>query len=151
MTPSSTTHDYQGHFRADERFYLTLEKPLLVYQRAGGLVVVPFAIDGAAHVVAVRIDPLTDAETVEIIPARSHDPRATLAALVEALDALEAMRDRAQTQRHSEAVRLSTRALVAVRREGQALAETRVQPVPHAPAFLGRRSQRHEARMRAWA
>jgi len=52
-----------------ECFYLDLDKPLLVYQRRGGLVVVPFTLTGARHVVCVRIDPLDDDETVTIIPA----------------------------------------------------------------------------------
>ncbi len=72
-----------------ECFYLDLDKPLLVYQRRGGLVVVPFTIAGGApHVVCVRIDPLDDDETVEVIPAYPRDLDAALAALVEALDAM---------------------------------------------------------------
>ncbi len=59
ITSPPPSAGYQGHLRADERFYLTLDKPLVVYQRRGGLVVVPFTLDGAPHVVCVRIDPLT--------------------------------------------------------------------------------------------
>ncbi len=129
--------------------YLTLERPVLVYQRHGGLIAVPFDLDGAPHVVTVRIDPLTDAETVAIIPACAHDPRAALAALVEALDALEGVRDRAQAQGRRDAVRLSERALAALRREGQVLGETRAQVVPRVTAYPGRRTPRHTSRMEA--
>ncbi len=131
--------------------YLTLERPVLVYQRHGGLIAAPFDLDGAPHVVTVRIDPLTDAETVAIIPACAHDPRATLAALVEALDALEGVRDRAQAQERRDAVRLFERALVALRREGQTLAETRAQPASRVTAYPDRRTPRHTSRMEAYA
>jgi len=147
--------------------YLTLERPVLVYQRHGGLIAAPFDLDGAPHVVTVRIDPLTDAETVAIIPACAHDPRATLAALVEALDALEGVRDRAQAQGRRDAVRLFERAaqaqgrrdavrlferaLVALRREGQTLAETRAQPASRVTAYPDRRTPRHTSRMEAYA
>lgn len=151
MTPPSIARDYQGHLRSDERFYLSLDKPLFVYQRQGGLVVVPFDLDGVPHIVTVRIDPLTDAETVQVIPARAHDTRATLAALVEALDTLQDVRDRAQVQGRGDAVRLSERALVALRREGQVLAETRAPSVPRVVVYPGRRAHRHAARMEAYA
>ncbi len=131
--------------------YLLMERPVIVYQRHGGLIAVPFDIDSAPHVVAVRIDPLTDAETVALIPACLHDSRATLAALVEALDALQDVRDHAQATGHDEAYRLCQRALAAVRREGQALAETRAQPTPRVVPYRGRRAQRDASGMRAWA
>jgi hypothetical protein len=134
-----------------EQPYLTLERPVIVYQRAGGLIAVPFDLDGAPHVVTVRVDPLDDSETVALIPACSHDTRATLAAFAEALDALEDVRDRAQVQGRVDAVRLSERALAALRREGQVLGETRAQVVPRVTAYPGRRTQRHESRVRAYA
>ena len=97
-----------------ELFYLDLDKPLLVYQRCGGLVVVPFAIAGARHVVCVRIDPLDDDETVEVIPSYRRDPGLALEALVEALDAVRGATAQARERGHDEAVRLCQRAVGAI-------------------------------------
>ncbi len=128
ITSPTPSAGYQGHLRADGRFYLTLDKPLVVYQRRGGLVVVPFTLDGAPHVVCVRIDPLTDDETVEIIPASPHDPDMALATLVEALDAVRDATARAQGRGHDEAVRLCERAVGAIETAAQDAAEARYTP-----------------------
>ncbi len=113
-----------------ECFYLDLDKPLLVYQRLGGLVVVPFAIDGAPHVVCVRIDPLDDDETVEVIPAYPRDLDAALAALIEALDAVRGVVTQACERGHDEAVRLCERAVGAIQTAAQDAAEARYTPQP---------------------
>jgi hypothetical protein len=113
-----------------ECFYLTLDKPLIVYQRRGGLVVVPFSIDGAPHVVCVRIDPLTDAETVEVIPAYPYDAGRTVEALVEALDATRAATTRARDRGHDDAVRLYERAVGAIQDAAQDAVEVRYMPRP---------------------
>jgi len=111
-----------------ECFYLDLEKPLLVYQRRGGLVVVPFTIAGARHVVCVRIDPLDDDETVEVIPAYPRDPDAALEALIEALDAVRGVATQARERGHDEAVRLCERAVGAIQTAAQDAAEARYTP-----------------------
>jgi len=129
-TPSPALDGYQGHLRPDERFYLTLEKPLIVYQRLGGLVVVPFASDGAPHVVCVRIDPLDDDETVDVIPAYPRDLDAALAALIEALDAVRGVVIQARERGHDEAVRLCERAVGAIEAAAQDAAESRYTPQP---------------------
>ncbi len=108
-----------------ERFYLDLDKPLLVYQRCGGLVVVPFTLDGAPHVVTIRIDPLDDDETVEIIPSYRRDPGTALEALVEALDAVRSATAQARERGHDEAVRLCERAVGAIQDAAQDAAEAR--------------------------
>ncbi len=113
-----------------ECFYLDLEKPLIVYQRRGGLVVVPFMLDGAPHVVCVRIDPLDDDETVEIIPAYPRDPGLALEALVEALDAVRSVVTQARERGHDEAVRLCGRAVAAIQTAAQDAAEARYTPQP---------------------
>jgi len=128
ITSPPPSAGYQGHLRADERFYLTLDKPLVVYQRRGGLVVVPFAVDGAPHVVCVRIDPLTDDETVEIIPSYRRDPGLALEALVEALDAVRGATAQARERGHDEAVRLCERAVGAIETAAQDAAEARYTP-----------------------
>ena len=128
ITSPPPSAGYQGHLRADERFYLTLDKPLVVYQRRGGLVVVPFALDGAPHVVCVRIDPLTDDETVEIIPSYRRDPGLALEALVEALDATRGATTQARERGHDEAVRLCERAVGAIETAAQDAAEARYTP-----------------------
>jgi len=120
----------QAHLRSDERFYLDLEKPLIVYQRRGGLVGVPFTLDGVPHVVCVRIDPLDDAETVEIIPAYPRDPGLALAALVEALDAVRGVVTQARARGHDEAVRLCERAVGAIEAAAQDAATARYTPQP---------------------
>jgi len=113
-----------------ECFYLDLDKPLLVYQRRGGLIVVPFTIAGAQHVVCVRIDPLTDDETVEIIPSYRRDPGLALDALVEALDAVRGATAQARERGHDEAVRLCERAVGAIQIAAQDAAESRYMPQP---------------------
>ncbi len=113
-----------------ECFYLDLDKPLLVYQRHGGLVVVPFTLAGARHVVCVRIDPLDDNETVESIPAYPRDPDAALEALVEALDAVRGATAQARERGHDEAVRLCERAVGAIETAAQDAAEARYTPHP---------------------
>ncbi len=113
-----------------ECFYLDLDKPLLVYQRRGGLIVVPFTIAGARHVVCVRIDPLTDDETVEIIPSYRRDPGLALDALVEALDAVRGATAQARERGHDEAVRLCERAVGAIEAAAQEAAESRYMPQP---------------------
>ncbi len=114
-----------------ELFYLDLDKPLLVYQRRGGLVVVPFTIAGGApHVVCVRIDPLTDDETVEIIPSYRRDPGTALDALVEALDAVRGATAQAREHGHDEAVRLCERAVGAIEDAAQDAVEARYTPHP---------------------
>ncbi len=113
-----------------ELFYLDLNKPLLVYQRRGGLVVVPFAIDGRPHVVCVRIDPLTDDETVTIIPAYPRDPHMALDALVEGLDAVRDTTVQAHERGHDEAVLLCERAVGAIQTAAQDAAEARYTPQP---------------------
>ncbi len=113
-----------------ECFYLDLEKPLLVYQRRGGLVVVPFTIAGARHVVCVRIDPLDDDETVTIIPAYPRDPHMGLDALVEGLDAVRDATVQARERGHDEAVRLCERAVGAIEAAAQDAAESRYMPQP---------------------
>jgi len=113
-----------------ECFYLDLNKPLLVYQRRGGLVVVPFAIAGARHVVCVRIDPLDDDETVEVIPSYRRDPGMALTALVEALDAMRGVVTQARERGHDEAVRLCERAVGAIQDAAQDAAEARYTPQP---------------------
>jgi len=129
ITSPPPSAGYQGHLRADERFYLTLDKPLLVYQRRGGLVGVPFTIAGGApHVVCVRIDPLTDDETVEIIPSYRRDPGMALDALVEALDAVRGTTAQARERGHDEAVRLCQRAIGAIQTAAQEAAEARYTP-----------------------
>ncbi len=128
MTPSLIADSDQDHLRPDERFYLTLEKPLIVYQRRGGLVVVPFAIDGAPHVVCVRIDPLDDDETVEIIPSYRRDPGMALEALVEGLDAVRGVVTQARERGHDEAVRLCERAVGTIEAAAQDAAEARYTP-----------------------
>jgi len=129
ITSPPPSAGYQGHLRADERFYLTLDKPLLVYQRRGGLVVVPFTIAGGApHVVCVRIDPLTDDETVEIIPAYPRDPGMTVEALVEGLDAVRGVATQARTRGHDEAVHLCHRAVEVIETAAQDAAEARYTP-----------------------
>ncbi len=130
ITSPPPSAGYQGHLRADERFYLTLDKPLVVYQRRGGLVVVPFALDGAPHVVCVRIDPLTDAETVETVPSYRRDPGAALAALIEALDAVRGVVTQARERGHDEAVRLCERAVEVIETAAQDAAEARYTPQP---------------------
>jgi len=125
---SVSTARRQAHLRSDERFYLDLDKPLLVYQRAGGLVVVPFTIDGAPHVVTARIDPLDDDETVEVIPAYPRDPGLALAALIEALDAVRGVVTQARARGHDEAVRLCERAVGAIQTAAQDAAEARYTP-----------------------
>ncbi len=127
---SVSTARRQAHLRSDERFYLDLDKPLLVYQRAGGLVVVPFTIDGAPHVVTARIDPLDDDETVEVIPAYPRDLDAALAALIEALDAVRGVVTQARERGHDEAVRLCGRAVAAIHTAAQDAAEARYTPQP---------------------
>jgi len=111
-----------------ECFYLDLDKPLLVYQRRGGLVVVPFTIAGARHVVCVRIDPLDDDETVEVIPAYPRDLDVALDALVEALDAVRSATVQARERGHDEAVRLCERAVGAIQDAAQDAAEARYTP-----------------------
>jgi len=111
-----------------ECFYLDLDKPLLVYQRRGGLVVVPFAIAGARHVVCVRIDPLDDDETVEIIPSYPRDPHMALEALVEALDAVRGVVTQARERSHDKAVRLCERAVGTIETAAQDAAEARYTP-----------------------
>jgi len=106
-----------------ERFYLDLDKPLLVYQRRGGLVVVPFTLAGGRHVVCVRIDPLTDDETIAIIPSYWRDPGTALEALVEALDAVRGATAQARARGHDEAVRLCERAVGAIQTAAQDAAE----------------------------
>jgi len=128
ITSPPPSAGYQGHLRADERFYLTLDKPLVVYQRRGGLVVVPFTLDGAPHVVCVRIDPLTDAETVETVPAYPRDPGAALEALVEGLDAVRGVATQARERGHDEAVRLCERAVGTIQIAAQDAAATRYTP-----------------------
>ncbi len=113
-----------------ERFYLDLDRPLLVYQRRGGLVVVPFMLDGAPHVACVRIDPLDDDETVEVIPAYPRDLDAALAALIEALDAVRGVVTQARERGHDEAVRLCQRAVAAIEAAAQDAAEARYTPQP---------------------
>lgn len=108
-----------------ELFYLDLDKPLLVYQRRGGLVVVPFTIAGARHVVCVRIDPLDDDETVAVIPAYPRDPHMALDALVEGLDAVRDATVQARERGHDEAARLCERAVGAIQTAAQDAAETR--------------------------
>jgi len=108
-----------------ECFYLDLDKPLLVYQRRGGLVVVPFTLAGARHVVCVRIDPLTDDETVEVIPSYRRDPGMALTALVEALDAVRGATAQARERGHDEAARLCERAVGAIETAAQDAAEAR--------------------------
>jgi len=131
ITSPPPSAGYQGHLRADERFYLTLDKPLLVYQRRGGLVVVPFTIAGGApHVVCVRIDPLDDDEAVEIIPSYRRDPGLALEALVEALDAVRSATAQARERGHDEAVRLCERAVGAIETAAQEAAESRYMPQP---------------------
>ncbi len=130
ITSPPPSAGYQGHLRADERFYLTLDKPLVVYQRRGGLVVVPFTLAGGRHVVCVRIDPLDDNETVEVIPAYPRDPDAALAALIEALDAVRGVATQARTRGQDEAVRLCERAVGAIEAAAQDAAETRYTPQP---------------------
>jgi len=130
ITSPPPSAGYQGHLRADERFYLTLDKPLVVYQRRGGLVVVPFTLDGAPHVVCVRIDPLTDAETVETVPAYQRDPGAALGALVEGLDAVRDAITRARARGQDDAVRLCERAVGAIQTAAQDAAEARYTPQP---------------------
>jgi len=125
MTPSVTVDCSQGHLPPLELFYLALEKPLLVYQRRGGLVVVPFTIAGARHVVCVRIDPLTDDETVEVIPSYRRDPGMALTALVEALDAVRGATAQARERGHDEAVQLCERAVGAIETAAQDAAEAR--------------------------
>ncbi len=113
-----------------DMFYLDLNKPLLVYQRRGGLVVVPFAIAGARHVVCVRIDPLDDDETVTIIPAYPRDPHMALDALVEGLDAVRDTTVQAHERGHDEAVLLCERAVGAIQTAAQDAAEARYTPQP---------------------
>jgi len=113
-----------------ECFYLDLDKFLLVYQRRGGLAVVPFTLDGAPHVVCVRIDPLTDDEAVEIIPCYRRDPGMALDALVEALDATRGATAQARERGHDEAVRLCERAVGAIEAAAQDAAEARYTPQP---------------------
>jgi len=125
ITSPPPSAGYQGHLRADERFYLTLDKPLVVYQRRGGLVIVPFTLDAAPHVVCVRIDPLTDAETVATVPAYPRDPGAALEALVEALDATRDATAQARERGHDEAVRLCERAVGAIEVAVQDAADVR--------------------------
>ncbi len=109
-----------------ECFYLDLDKPLLVYQRRGGLVVVPFTIAGGApHVVCVRIDRLDDDETVEVIPAYPRDLDAALAALIEALDAVRGVVTQARDRGHDEAVRLCERAVGTIQTAAQDAPEAR--------------------------
>jgi len=128
ITSPPPSAGYQGHLRADERFYLTLDKPLLVYQRRGGLVVVPFTLAGARHVVCVRIDPLDDDETVEVIPAYPRDLDVALAALIEALDAVRGVVTQARERGHDEAVRLCHRAVEVIETAAQDAAEARYTP-----------------------
>ena len=125
ITSPPPSAGYQGHLRADERFYLTLDKPLVVYQRRGGLVIVPFALDGAPHVVCVRIDPLDDDETVEVIPAYPRDPGMALEGLIEALDAMRGVVTQARERGHDEAVRLCERAVGAIQTAAQDAADVR--------------------------
>jgi len=99
-----------------------------VYQRRGGLVVVPFTLDGAPHVVCVRIDPLTDAETVETVPSYRRDLDAALAALIEALDAVRGVVTQARQCGHDEAVRLCQRAVGAIQTAAQDAVEARYTP-----------------------
>jgi len=113
-----------------ECFYLDLDKSLLVYQRRGGLVVVPFTLTGARHVVCVRIDPLDDDETVEIIPSYRRDPGMALDALVEGLDAVRGATAQARERGHDEAVRLCERAVGAIQDAAQEAAEARYTPQP---------------------
>ncbi len=113
-----------------ELFYLDLDKPLLVYQRRGGLVVVPFTLTGARHVVCVRIDPLDDDETVTIIPSYRRDPHMALDALVEGLDAVRDATVQARERGHDEAVRLCDRAVGAIEAAAQEAAESRYMPQP---------------------
>jgi len=108
--------------------YFDLSRPLLVYQRRGGLVVVPFTLDGAPHVVCVRIDPLDDDETVEVIPAYPRDLDAALAALIEALDAVRGATAQARERGHDEAVRLCERAVGSIETAAQDAAEARYTP-----------------------
>jgi len=130
ITSPPPSAGYQGHLPPLELFYLALEKPLLVYQRLGGLVVVPFTLDGAPHVVCVRIDPLTDAETVETVPAYPRDPGAALEALVEGLDAVRDATTQARQRGHDEAVRLCERAVGVIEAAAQDAAEARYTPQP---------------------
>ncbi len=125
ITSPPPSAGYQGHLRADERFYLTLDKPLVVYQRRGGLVIVPFALDGAPHVVCVRIDPLDDDETVEVIPAYPRDPGMALEGLIEVLDAMRGVVTQARERGHDEAVRLCERAVGAIQTAAQDAADVR--------------------------
>jgi len=111
-----------------ECFYLDLDKPVLVYQRRGGLVAVPFTLAGAPHVVCVRIDPLDDDETVEIIPSYRRDPGMALDALVEGLDAVRGVVTQARERGHDGAVRLCERAVGAIEAAAQDAAEARYTP-----------------------
>jgi len=120
-----------------ERFYLDLDRPLLVYQRCGGLVVVPFTSAGARHVVCVRIDPLDDDETVTIIPAYPRDPHMALDALVEGLDAVRDATVQARERGHDEAVRLCERAVGAIQDAAQDAAEARYTPQPEQRPQVG--------------
>jgi len=128
ITSPPPSAGYQGHLPPLELFYLALEKPLLVYQRLGGLVVVPFTLDGAPHVVCVRIDPLTDDETVEIIPSYRRDSGMALEGLIEALDAVRGVVTQARECGHDEAVRLCERAVGAIETAAQDAAEALYTP-----------------------
>ncbi len=110
--------------------YFDVSRPLLVYQHRGGLVVVPFTLDGAPHVVCVRIDPLDDNETVEIIPSYRRNPCMTVDALVEALDAVRDATAQARERGHDEAVRVCERAVGAIQDAAQEAAEARYTPQP---------------------
>jgi len=129
-----------------ERFYLDLDRPLLVYQRRGGLVVVPFTIAGASHVVCVRIDPLTDDETVEIIPSYRRDPHMALDALVEGLDAVRDATVQARERGHDEAVRLCERAVGAIQDAAQDAAEARYTTQPEQRPQVGAVSPQQRVR-----
>jgi len=91
-------------------------------------VVAPFTIAGIRHVACVRIDPLDDDETVEIIPAYPRDPGLALAALVEGLDAVRGVVTQARERGHDEAVRLCQRAVGAIQDAAQDAAEARYTP-----------------------
>jgi len=134
MTPSS------------EQFYLDLARPLLVYQRRGGLVVVPFTLDRAPHVVTVRIDPLTDDETVEIIPSYRHNSGMALAALVEGLDAVRDTMAQARERGHDEAVCLCERAVGAIQDAAQDAAEARYTTQPEQRPQVGAVSPQQRVR-----
>ncbi len=71
---------------------------------------------------------LTDAETVETVPAYPRDPGAALGALVEGLDAVRDAITRARARGQDDAVRLCERAVGAIQTAAQDAAEARYTP-----------------------